>query len=126
MGMTINRKTKGKATLTKPIINILKGWRADFNSFENVSKCELTGDVLHERDFYNRVIKSNDINILDIYFLNQLAESKTISASLITGLFNIPKNSSAEKLFSDSMNAIAAEAETVKNFINKHYEIHLY
>ncbi len=57
MCIVINRKTKSSITLSNRVKRILKEWKADFDSYETVSKSKLSRDESLERDFYKKVIK---------------------------------------------------------------------
>ncbi|GAB2997934.1 hypothetical protein [Psychrosphaera aestuarii] len=124
MSMVINRKTKGRFTLSNRIKRILKEWKADFDSYEAVSKTKLSNNESLEREFYKRAIKSNQLNILDVSFLYQLSQRKIINTPLVNYLSEVALNNSKKESAINAMTAIADEALEVKRFLNKHFEFH--
>ncbi len=121
MGITINRKTKGRVTLTKPIAKILNEWKLDFDSSASQFSGELKVKAIQERDFIDKILTSKELNILDVEHLNDLVETNINNYSPPDFLVNQIDLIYGFKSFANAGDAIANEAKVVKKFINKHF-----
>lgn len=124
MCIVINRKTKSSITLSNRVKRILKEWKADFDSYETVSKSKLSRDESLERDFYKKVIKSNQLNIIDVHFLYQLSQRKIINAPLVNYISEVALQNPKKESATNAMTTIAEEALEVQRFLCNHFEFH--
>jgi hypothetical protein len=121
MSIIINRKTKGRVNLTRPIAKILNEWVLDIDSVASMSSVQLTEKIIQDRDFLAKILTSNELHIIDIVSLSLIVERN---------LINLPPPQSVLNQFGikfSSQNIVLAgnflvnEAKLVKKFIDKHF-----
>jgi|TARA_R110002060_G_scaffold22516_1_gene30525 hypothetical protein len=121
MGITINRKSKGRVKLTKPITKILNGWVSDLDSIALVASGQLKTDMLHERDCLKKILASNKLHIIDVANLNVIVEENINKLPSTQSFLNELETIFNSQNIDFASNALTNEAKIVKKFINKHF-----
>lgn len=121
MGITINRKTKGRVKLTKPITKILNEWKLDFETSASMASSQLKDEIIRERDFIGKILASNELNIIDVINLNLIVEKNIIKLTPPQSVLNQFDSIFGNQSMINATNSLANEAKVVKKFINKHF-----
>ena len=121
MGITINRKTKGRVKLTRPIVIILNEWLLDFETSASMASNQLKDEIIRERDFIEKILASNELNIIDVINLNLIVEKNIIKLTPPQSVLNQFDSIFGNQSMINATNSLANEAKVVKKFINKHF-----
>mgnify|MGYP000645705594 FL=1 len=121
MGITINRKTKGRVKLTRPIAIILNEWLLDFETSASMASSQLKDEIIRERDFIGKILASNELNIIDVINLNLIVEKNIIKLTPPQSVLNQFDSIFGNQSMINATNSLANEAKVVKKFINKHF-----
>lgn len=121
MGITINRKTKGRVKLTRPIAIILNEWLLDFETSASMASSQLKDEIIRERDFIGKILASNELNIIDVINLNLIVEKNIIKLIPPQSVLNQFDSIFGTQSMINATNSLANEAKVVKKFINKHF-----
>lgn len=125
MGITINRKTKGRVKLTRPIAIILNEWLLDFETSASMASSQLKDEIIRERDFIGKILASNELNIIDVINLNLIVEKNIIKLTPPQSVLNQFDSIFGNQSIINATNSLANEAKVVKKFIDKHYVLSL-
>jgi hypothetical protein len=121
MGITINRKTKGRVKLTRPITKILNEWLLDFDTVASMTSDQLKDDIIRERDFLGKILASNELHIIDVVNLSLIVEKNIIKLTPSQSVLNQFDSIFASHSIINASNSLANEAKIVKKFIDKHF-----
>jgi len=125
MGMIINRKTKGKVKLTRPIAIILNEWLLDFDTVASMASGLLKVEIIRERDLLRKILASNELHIIDVINLSLIVEQNITKLTLPTSVLNQFGSIFGSQSMTNANNSLASEAKLVKKFIDKHYVLSL-
>jgi hypothetical protein len=125
MGMIINRKTKGKVKLTRPIAIILNEWLLDFDTVASMASGLLKDEIIRERNLLRKILVSNELHIIDVINLSLIVEQNITKLTLPTSVLNQFGSIFGSQSMTNANNSLASEAKLVKKFIDKHYVLSL-
>jgi len=125
MGMIINRKTKGKVKLTRPIAIILNEWLLDFDTVASMASGLIKVEIIRERDLLRKILASNELHIIDVINLSLIVEQNITKLTLPTSVLNQFGSIFGSQSMTNANNSLASEAKLVKKFIDKHYVLSL-
>jgi hypothetical protein len=121
MGITINRKTKGRVKLTRPITKILNELLLDFDTVASMASDQLKEDIIRERDFLGKILASDELHIIDVINLNLIVEKNIIKLTPSQSVLNQFESIFGSQSIMNASVSLANEAKVVKKFIDKHF-----
>lgn len=121
MCMIINKKTKGKVTLTKSVRKVLEEWILEFeHTAVNYPEIPIS-ECAEEIEFFGQLLSSKSINVFDAYKLYVIVERKLFSNKTLPDLFSLIGLSINNDLLQLVNNAISQEAQIIKLFLDTHF-----